>query len=34
MNETFKINAYFEENGESLEKLISFFLLNELEQNN
>lgn len=34
MTETFKINAYFEEKGESIEDLISFFLINELKQNN
>ncbi len=32
MNETFKINVYFDENGESLESLIEHLLINILEK--
>lgn len=32
MNETFKINMYFDEKGEELEKIISYFLISKLEK--
>ena len=32
MNELFKINVYFEENGEEIEKLISHLLINNLKK--
>ena len=32
MNETFKINVCFDEKGEDLEKIISFFLIGTLEK--
>ena len=32
MNESFKINVYFDEKGEKLEKLISYFLINKLDK--
>lgn len=32
MNETFKINMYFDEKGEEIENLISYFLINMLEK--
>ena len=32
MNETFKINVYFDEKGEEIEKLISCFLMDILEK--
>lgn len=31
MNEEFKINAYFDKNGEELEKLIAYYLITVLE---
>ncbi len=31
MNKTFKINVYFDEKGEDLQKIISYFLINKLE---
>ena len=31
MNEKFKINVYFDEKGEELEKIISYFLISKLE---
>ncbi len=34
MNETFKINVYFDQNGEEIENLISHFLINTLEEDN
>lgn len=33
MTDNFKINVCFNENGEELEKLISIFLINTLENN-
>ena len=30
MGELFKINVHFDENGEELEKIISYFLINKL----
>lgn len=32
MSETFKINMYFDEKGEELEEIISYFLINNLEK--
>ena len=32
MNETFKINVYFDENGEGIENLISHLLIDILEK--
>ena len=32
MNETFKINVYFDEKGEEIEDLISHFLIDILER--
>lgn len=32
-NEDFKINAYFDEKGEELEKLIAYYLITTLENN-
>lgn len=32
MNESFKINMYFDEKGEEIEKLISHLLINKLEK--
>ena len=32
MSETFKINAYFNEKGEEIEKLIAYFLIDILEK--
>ena len=32
MNESFKINVYFDKNGEEIEKLISDLLINKLEK--
>ena len=32
MNESFKINMYFDEKGEKIEKLISYLLISELEK--
>lgn len=32
MNESFKINMYFDEKGEEIEKLISHILVNKLEK--
>ncbi len=32
MYETFKINVYFDEKGEELEKLISYFLINRIDE--
>lgn len=32
MNELFKINMYFDEKGEEIEKLISHLLINKLEK--
>lgn len=32
MNETFKINVYFDEKGEEVENLISRFLIDTLEK--
>ena len=34
MDESFKINVYFDEKGEELESIISHFLINILEKNN
>lgn len=34
MTETFKINVCFDENGEDLEELISYFLISTLSKNN
>lgn len=34
MNETFKINVKFDENGEEIEKIISRLLINILEKSN
>ncbi len=34
MNESFKVNVYFDEKGESLEKLIEHVLIGMLEKNN
>lgn len=33
MNESFKINVYFDEQGEELEKIISYLLINQIEKN-
>ena len=33
MNESFKINIYFDEKGEDLEKLIEHLIINMLEKN-
>lgn len=33
MNETFKINVYFDEKGEEIEKLISYLLVDMIEKN-
>lgn len=33
MNESFKINVYFDEKGEEIENLISHFLIHILENN-
>ncbi len=33
MSETFKINVYFDEKGEELEKIIGHLLINILEKN-
>ena len=33
MNETFEINVYFDEKGEEIENLISYFLIDILEKN-
>ena len=33
MNETFKINVYFDEKGEEIENLISRFLVDTLRKN-
>ena len=32
MNETFKINVYFDEKGEEIEKLISHYLIDIIEK--
>lgn len=32
MNNSFKINIYFDEKGEELEKLISYFLISKLDK--
>lgn len=32
MNETFKINVHFDEKGEEIENIISFFLIDVLEK--
>lgn len=32
MNESFKINVYFDEQGEELEKIITYFLINKIEK--
>lgn len=32
MNETFKINVYFDEKGEEIENIISLFLIDILEK--
>lgn len=32
MNETFKINMFFDEKGEELEKLVSYYLINQLKE--
>ena len=32
MNETFKINVYFDEKGEEIENLISYFLIDKIEK--
>ena len=32
MNKSFKMNVHFDENCESIEPLIEFFLINELEK--
>lgn len=32
MSESFKMNVYFDENGEEIEKLISHLLINKLEK--
>ena len=34
MNDTFKINAYFDEKGETIEKIISYYLIIELNKKN
>ena len=34
MNETFKVNVYFDEKGEEIEKIISHLILNIMEKNN
>ena len=33
MNDDFSINVYYDENGESLEKIIAYYLILELEKN-
>lgn len=33
MSETFKINMYFDEKGEDLEKLIKYLIINILKKN-
>lgn len=33
MNETFKINVYFDEKGEELESLIELLIIDKLEKN-
>ncbi len=33
MSETFKINMYFDENGEELEELIKYLIINILKKN-
>ena len=33
MDKTFKINAYFDENGEDIEKIIARYLVNKLNIN-
>ena len=33
MNEQFKVNLFFDEKGEDIEKLITYFLINKLEKN-
>lgn len=33
MNETFKINVYFDEKGEEIEKVISHLLIDMIEKN-
>ena len=33
MNEAFKINVYFDEKGEEIEKIISHLLVNIIEKN-
>lgn len=33
MNETFKINVYFDEKGEEIEKIISHLLIDIIEKN-
>lgn len=33
MNETFKINAYFDEKGEEIEKVISHLLIDIIKKN-
>lgn len=33
MNETFKINVYFDENGEEIEKIISRLLVDIIQKN-
>lgn len=33
MSETFKINVYFDEKGEEIEKIISHFLIDIIEKN-
>lgn len=32
MNETFKINIDFDEKGEELEKIVSYYLINQLKE--
>lgn len=32
MNKLFKINVYFDEQGEKLEKIISYLLINKIEK--
>lgn len=32
MNETFKINMFFDEKGEELEKIVSDYLINQLKE--
>ena len=33
MNEAFKINVYFDEKGEEIEKIISYLLIDIIEKN-